>query len=141
MCLNDEVVMLQPWTVITPDLGAVTNYTFYSNPPAPPVSTVLWIFLFLLSTLPPHTSSVSHCIPYLLHPLPTSSTSTNFCPPGRHPHPPPASLRLSSLRPAPHACLCAVSCDCVPTKNSPLACSRVHVRPWGVLPLLFPPRL
>ena len=41
-----------------------------------------------------------------LHPLPTSSPGAKRRPPGRCPHPPPASLRCSSLLPDPHACVC-----------------------------------
>ena len=60
VCPNHEVVVFRPWTVITPDLGSVANYTFYSNPPAPPVSTVFMdIFVSpLYSTTPPSVALV-----------------------------------------------------------------------------------
>ena len=60
VCPNHEVVVFQPWTGTAPDLGAVANYTFYSNPPAPPVSTgLLDIFIYpLYPTAPPSVSFV-----------------------------------------------------------------------------------
>ena len=39
VCMNHEVVVSQTRTGNSPDLGSVANYTFYSNSPAPPVST------------------------------------------------------------------------------------------------------
>ena len=42
---NNEVVVFQLLTGTAPDLGSVANYTYYSIPPAPPVST---FFLGLL---------------------------------------------------------------------------------------------
>ena len=41
ICPNHEVVVIvfQPWTGNAPYLGSVDNYIFYSNPPAPPLST------------------------------------------------------------------------------------------------------
>ena len=39
MCPNNLVVVFQPRTGTAPYLGSVANYTFYYNPPAPPVST------------------------------------------------------------------------------------------------------
>ena len=106
VCPNYEVVVFQPWTGTALDLGSVANYAFYSNPPDPPVSTFFsGYFLSPLSYRPP-TSSVNHRIPYLLHPPPTSSPGAKLRPPGRCLHLPNASLRHSSLRPAPHACIC-----------------------------------
>ena len=55
VCPNHEVLMFQPWTVITPNLGSVANYTFYSNPPAQPVSTIfLDFFVYPLYSNTPH---------------------------------------------------------------------------------------
>ena len=39
VCTNHEVVVFQPKIGTAPDLDSVANYTFYSNSPAPPVST------------------------------------------------------------------------------------------------------
>ena len=44
VCPYNEVVVFQPQSGISTDLGFVANYTFYSNPPTTPVSTDLWIF-------------------------------------------------------------------------------------------------
>ena len=38
-CPNNAVVVFQPRTGNAPYLGSINNFTFYSNPPAPPVST------------------------------------------------------------------------------------------------------
>ena len=47
MCLNHDVVVLQPWSETALDLGSVANYTSYSNPPLLPVSTsFLDIFIY-----------------------------------------------------------------------------------------------
>ena len=39
VCPNNEVVVFQPRTGTAPELGSVSNYIFYSNSPAPTVST------------------------------------------------------------------------------------------------------
>ena len=49
VCQDNEVVVLQTRTDTALDLGSISNYIFNSNPPAPPISTVFWIFSF-----PPH---------------------------------------------------------------------------------------
>ena len=111
VCPNHEVVVFQPRTGNTPVLGSVASYKFYSGPPAPPVST---IFLDLFSSLfrlnppsPPPTSNRSSSYHLsLLHPLPTYSPAAKYRPPGRLPHPPPSSLRRSTLRPAQRVCVC-----------------------------------
>ena len=99
VCLNLEVVVFQPCTGTTPDLGSVAHYTFYAIPTAPPVSTV---FLYILihplyptsPTQPPLISIVCHSIPSILDPPPTSYTSAKIRPPGRHPHLSPTRLRV-----------------------------------------------
>ena len=49
MCPNNAVAVFQPWTGTAPYLGSITNFTFYSNPPALPVSkTFMDIFIFTL---------------------------------------------------------------------------------------------
>ena len=48
VCLNHEVLELQPWTLTGPDLGSDANAYTVSNPPAPPVPTVFWIVFFPL---------------------------------------------------------------------------------------------
>ena len=55
ICPNHEVVVFQPWTGTDPYLGSIANYTFYYNPPAPPVSTNFCIFSF-----PPYVLSSSY---------------------------------------------------------------------------------
>ena len=52
VCPNHEVVVLQTRIGIDPYLGSVANYTSYSNPPAPPVSTNFLDILFFPSILP-----------------------------------------------------------------------------------------
>ena len=107
VCPNNKSVVFQPQTGTAPDLGFVANYTFYYNPPAPPFSTgFLGLFIFpLYPTVPPIISICCRSLS-LLQPLPTSSPSTKRRPPGRCLHPPATSLRCSSLRPAPHVCIC-----------------------------------
>ena len=121
VCPNHEMVVLQPWTRTALRLGSVGNYKFYSKPHAPPVSSgFLDLLIFLpISYCPPPTSNFCLHIPSLLNLLPTSSAGVKHRPTGRRPHMPPASLHLSSLRPAPHACvfgqfplLCAPPLSC-----------------------------
>ena len=57
MCLNHDVVVFQPWTGTALYLGFFTNYTFYSNPPAPSVSTnFLDLCIAPLYPINPHKS-------------------------------------------------------------------------------------
>ena len=131
--------MFQPCTGTARHLGSVANYKFYSYSAAPPVSTN-----FLDLTFPPSLlyrfpiSSIFPCISYLLYLLITFSPGTKCRPPGCHPHPPPASLRLFSLCPTPCACLCAVSCDCETPHFLTSDFSQIPVSPWGVLSSWFP---
>ena len=102
MCPNHDVVVFQPWTGTAPYLGSVANYTFYSNPPSPSVSTIFSGYFDCshlsyrptIRRVPPHT-------PYLNHSLLPSSTITNQLPPGHRPHPPTTSLCRSSICSAP----------------------------------------
>ena len=52
--------------------------------------------------------------------------------------PPPATLRRSSLRPAPHACACCTSCAVCLPPLTPSACTQVPVGPWRVFPSRVP---
>ena len=131
---NHEVAVFQPWTGTAPNLGSVANCNFYSNPPAPPVSTgFLDIFIYPLYPTAPPISIICPGIPSILHPLSTSSPKTNIRPPGSHLHPPSAILCLSSLRPTPCAYFCIVSCDCALPPLLTSACYQVPVIPWGVI--------
>ena len=64
----------------TLDLGSVDSYKFYYIPPAPPVSTILWIFIFPSSILlPPLSVTVrcritSICCNRSKHPLPARNS-------------------------------------------------------------------
>ena len=101
VCPNHEVVELQHQAVTIPDLFSDYNaYTIY-NPPAPPVSTVLWIFFppppKRIFYPPPHhispvdTASLYLCI--LLSPPPLERSQINR-PPGRRPRLPAATACL-----------------------------------------------
>ena len=60
VCPNNEVVMFKPRTGTSPDLGSITITNLLLVYPAPPVSTVLWIFLpslGLTTTIPPSIKS------------------------------------------------------------------------------------
>ena len=52
---NHEMMVFQPQTGTAPDLGFIADYKFYSNPPAPPVSTgFMDIFIYPLYPTAPH---------------------------------------------------------------------------------------
>ena len=136
---NHEVAVFQPWTGTAPNLGSVANCNFYSNPPAPPVSTgFLDIFIYpLYPTAPPSVSfvlvfhlSCTLSPPHLPEQISVHLDVTH------HPairHLPPAILCLSSLLPAPCAYFCIMSCDRALPPLLTSACSQVPVRTWGVL--------
>ena len=106
VCPNNEVIVLQPWTGTALNLGSVASYAFHSNPPAPTVSTVsLDHFLPLYPNPPPPLSNFCRCSPSIFHMLTTSSPDVKCFPSGCRPHPPPASMDYSSLRPAPRPCI------------------------------------
>ena len=102
-CPNYDVAVFQPQTVTPPHLGSVAFITkFISSPPAPHDCTILWIIIFLPPSYRPPIRSPSSSYPYIcLHPLLTSSPGAKRQPPGCRPHPPPASLCHSYLRPTP----------------------------------------
>ena len=69
VCMNHEVVVLQHLTGNAPYLGSVANFTSYTSPPTPPVSTN-FLDLFIspsLSYRPPHQY---HLSPYSLSIVP-----------------------------------------------------------------------
>ena len=116
VCPNHEMVMFQPRTVTTLYLGSVANYTFYSNPFTPPVSTG-FLYLFISPLYPTTPPSVGFVV---ISPL--------FCT-----HSPPFLLSQITVHldiactlhtPASDICLCAqrhvttsvpVSCYCAPS--------------------------
>ena len=116
VCQYHEVVVLHPFTGNTLDLGSIANYTFYSSPPDPPVSTVfLDLFIYpLYPTAPPSVAFV------------TIAPLSCICPP------PPLLARnavhlefVSTRHPPAYADqLCTLSC--VPASS---AVSRVHSNP------------
>ena len=149
LCPNNEVMMFQPWTGTSTDVGSVAIVNLLLVSPTPPVSTVLWIFF-----PPPGTQSYRPPICYrstplhfcILHPLlpPHLSGVRSVRPPGRCPHPmdstahPCAYIHCRSRpvsqvphvpwSPAPRAFGCLVSHKFSPP-FPPLACAQVSVRP------------
>ena len=75
----------------------------------------------------------------LFNSLPTSSLGAKRCPPGRLPHPSPASLRRLTLRPTSCACVCLHLPRLPIPPLPPLACAQVPVIPWRFLTLWVPP--
>ena len=142
VCPNYEVVEFQLWTLTTPDLGffAYCYSLIYPFCPSFFFSCFMDIFFPLFPT-----SYLSVAVPIWspinFHPLPASSPGAKRCPNGRRLHPPPTSLRRSSLRPAPRACVCCRSFAGLLSPFPHLSCTQVLVVPWGVCPLRLPPRL
>ena len=119
--LNYEVVVFQPHTGTPPHLGSVAIVTnFISIPPAPPDSNIFLDCYFPSSVLlpPPHQQPFIFVVLYF---LPSPQLLSHFKSLPTWMFPTPAGLRRSSLRPAPHACICRrLPWRCVP----PFCCPR-----------------
>ena len=73
MCQNHEVAILQPQIEKSTEIGSLYTVKILLVYPAPPVSTVFWIFftpLGLTTTTPPHLSQLYPLHLSLLYPLP-----------------------------------------------------------------------
>ena len=133
VCPNYEVVVFQPQIVTPLHLRSVAYHCTFKLG-LPPHLFLLFSESFFSLLLP--TTSPSIAIhwwsPLCFHPLPTSSLGLKRCLLVHHPHPPPASIRRSSLRPAPCAlCLCLYLFPFM--VRSPL------FRPWPALRSLSSP--
>ena len=113
LCTNHEVVVFQPRIGTALDLGSVANYTFYSNPPAPPFSTgLLGIFIsHLYPTAPPSVVFVVVAL--------SLSTALHLLSHRKSPYtctsPAPATRQTPQLVSAPRVPVSAVvSRDCAP---------------------------
>ena len=100
--------------------------------PASIVLFVFWIILFLL-LLPLPVSRLQRRFTALSNLLPKSSSGMDHCPPKLCTHPPPASLRRSSLCTAPHAYLLRRVPRLFAPPLMPSTCSKVPVNTWGVV--------
>ena len=142
VCPNHEVVVLQYQIGTAPDLGSIANYNFYSNSPAPPVSTN-FMDMFISTLYPTSPQSLAFVL--------VSPLSCNRSPPPlleqsavhldvTHIHHPPASAScLYAPHRVPASALCPVTV--YPPPFLPLACSQVPISPWGVLLSRVLPRL
>ena len=134
--MNHEVVVIQHRTGNALYLGSVANFTYYTSPPTPPVSTN-FLGLFIsppLSYRPPHQYRLS---PYTLsfvpapHFLSCCEALFTFNMDAARPHHLPASAaRICALRRMPGSS--AMSHDCTTPPFMTSACSQVPVSPWGV---------
>ena len=128
VCRNHDVVVCQPWTGTTSDLGSVTNYNFILALLLHLSQPFFWIFSFLLFPTNPQSLEVCSRITSILHQI---TTSSKYRPPGSRLHSPPASLRRLTICPAPCAYVCCrLPCPLVPPLL-PLAYDQVPVSPWG----------
>ena len=113
MCPNHDVVVFQPCTGTAPYLGSGAKYTFYSNPPSPPVLTnFLDIFIVPICPIAPPSVVFLLIPPISIIPSPPSLPSLiNFhLDIYRSCHPPAFATRLFSL---PRMSTCsALSHDC-----------------------------
>ena len=137
VCLNYEVVVFQHWKGNAQYLGSVTSNTTFILALMPQLfQTFFWVALFTPSILPPSPiSNRSFLYPlYLLHQLSTYSPVVKICAPVCCPHPPPSSLRRSTMCPAPHGCVCCCLPRLLVPPLLPFACAQVPLCPWGVLP-------
>ena len=98
-------------------------------PPAPPAFFVCWVVLFPPLLSPPISNGCC-CITSHLYPLSISFPGTERCPPRHLPHPPPASLRRSSLRPALRSCLSCRIPSCFYPCCHPQPAPRSLSSPW-----------
>ena len=143
VCPNYEVVEFQPRTVTPPHIGSVDFRYILIQPFRPPVSSpVFWIVCFpLFPTASPYVA-IHPQRPLFFHRLPTSSPGVKCHPPGSrlhpYPHPPPTSLRHSSLRPAPHACVCRRFLWCWAPPFSAHGLNPGHCQPLGGSPVTGP---
>ena len=117
---------LQSYTLLL----VITNY---SSPALPTcLSRFSGLFYFPPPSYRPPIISIRRCCTSLsVHPLPNSSPSMVCRPPGLLPYLPPASLRCSSLEPAPHACICHCFLRPFAPHFLPYSCTQVPVGPWG----------
>ena len=129
VCMNQMVVVFQPWSGTAPDLVSVNNYTFYSNSPAPLVSIGFLDILIspLYPTAPPSVAVVVvDPLSCTSSPPPLPALSAVHLDFSCTRHPPASADHLFALRHMPE--YSAVYRDCLPPPLPPLACSQVPAR-------------
>ena len=116
VCLNHEVVVsqLRKWTA--PDLGSVANYTFYSNPTAPPAPTG-FTDISIHPLYPTATTSLAFVVIAPLsctrYPPPFHAQSSTHLDVARTCHPPDSAACLCASLHAPASS--AMPHECAPT--------------------------
>ena len=144
VCPDYKVVMFQPQTVATTDLGSVAILpTLNLSLPPHLFIPFFWIVLFSIPLYNPAIGSRSSSYTSICLRLPsTSYPGVKPCPPGSCLHLPPATCHLppSTCQPPPlvfasrtaYLRLLLFPLTVRPPPFPPLFCAQVPVRPWGV---------